>query len=157
LALRPNVCHKPISHTTQFRTECLPQSWDFIDSIATLTIDISVFGPLSVADALGVEASLRNKVVILSRSGAHHTELCVFPYWTSAGDPLPHLVRGFPVTADMRTMTAIQRSTHRVMAKSIDFHQVVIMSKHHITIRCLLHDPCQDREYFGQQDKKPGQ
>ena len=34
----------------------LPQFWDFIDSIATLTTDVSVFGPLSVADTLGVEA-----------------------------------------------------------------------------------------------------
>jgi hypothetical protein len=80
----------------------LPQFWDFIDSIATLTTDVSVFGPLSVADTLGVEAPLRNKVVIQSKLGAHHTELCVSPCWTSAGDPSLRLVRGFPVTADMR-------------------------------------------------------
>ncbi len=39
----------------------LPQFWDFIDSIATLTTDVSVFGPLSIADTLGEEAPLRNK------------------------------------------------------------------------------------------------
>jgi hypothetical protein len=43
------------------------------------------------------------------------------------------------------------------MAKSINFYQVVIMSEHHIAIRCLLHDSCQYRAYCGQQDKKPGQ
>ena len=47
----------------------LPQFWDFIDNIATLTTDVSVLGPLSVADTLGVEAPLRNKVVIQLRSG----------------------------------------------------------------------------------------
>ena len=43
--------------------------WTFFDSIATLTTDVSVFGPLSVADTLGVKAPLRNNVVNLSRLG----------------------------------------------------------------------------------------
>src|SRR6266852_9164487 len=56
----------------------LPQFWDFIDNIATLTTDVSAFGPLSVADTLGVKAPLRNKVIIQSRvGGSPHGTLCI--------------------------------------------------------------------------------
>jgi hypothetical protein len=97
------VSHK--SHNaTLYGMYSLPEFWGFIDSIAILTTDVSVFGPLSVADTLSVEAPLRNKVVILSKLGAHHTGLCVSRCQTSAGDPSSHLVRGFPATADMRTI-----------------------------------------------------
>ena len=70
--------------------------------MATLTSDVSVFGSLLVADTLGVETPLRNKVVIPSGLWTHHTELYVSPRWTSAGDPSSRLVREFPVTADMK-------------------------------------------------------
>ena len=45
------------SHNTiPYGMHGLPQFWDFINSIATLTTDVSVFGPPSVADTLGVVA-----------------------------------------------------------------------------------------------------
>ena len=80
----------------------LPKFWDFIDSIAILTTEVPVFGPLSVTDTLSVEASLRKSRNSKSTLGAHHMGLGVSPCWTSAGDPSSHLVRGFLVTADMR-------------------------------------------------------
>lgn len=52
----------------------LPQFCNFIDTIATLTADVSesVLGPLAVGDkSLGMEDLVRIKDVFLSRFGAH--------------------------------------------------------------------------------------
>ena len=152
----PNVCHKHRlrkSHNTiPYGMHSLPQFWDFIDSIATLTTDVSVFGPLSVADTLGVEAPLRKKVVVLSKVGiSPHGTLCISMLDLRRSSIT---TSGSRVSSDCRhedNITAIQKFTHRVMAESINFHQVVVMSEHHITIRCLLHDLCQDRAYCGKQ------
>jgi len=136
----------------------LPQVWDFIDSIATLTTDVSVFGPLSVADTLGVEAPLRNKVVVLSKVGiSPHGTLCI-----SILDLRRSSITtsGSRVSSDCQyedNVAAIQKSTHRVMAKSVNFHQVVVMSEHHIAIRCLLHDLRQTGRIVDSKDKTPDQ
>ena len=46
------------------------------------------------------------------------------------------------MTINMRgNVATIQKFTHRVMAKSVNCHQVIVVSKHHITIRYLLHSP----------------
>jgi hypothetical protein len=89
--------------TIPYRLRYLLQFCNVIDSIATLTIDVSVLGPLSVEDkSLGVETSVRIKVMILSRLEAHPTKLYLFLCWTSGGDPSSRLVQGFLVTAKMR-------------------------------------------------------
>ena len=81
----------------------LPRFCNFIDTIAILTTDASVFGPLSVGDkSLGVETLVKNKDMALSKSGAYHTKLYRSLCWTFGGDPSSRLVRGFPVTTKMR-------------------------------------------------------
>jgi hypothetical protein len=85
-----------------YRFHYLLQIGDVIDSVATLTTDVSVFGPLSVGDeSLGMGAAVRIKVAILSRFEAHHIEFYVSLYWTSGGDPSSRLVQGFLLTANM--------------------------------------------------------
>jgi hypothetical protein len=124
-----------------------------IDNIATLTTDVSVFKLLSVGDkSLGVEAPVSIKVVNPSRLGAHHTKLHVSLCLTSGGDPPSRLVRGFLVTANMNEQcdaTSIQESTHSVMTKSVNRHQVIVMSKHHFAIGCSLHSSHGDRACYG--------
>jgi len=84
----------------------LLQSWNVIETIATLTIDILVLGPLI---PLGEESfrgfPVNTKVVGLSRLEAHHTKLYVSLCWTSGEDPSSRQVEVIPVPANIkRTM-----------------------------------------------------
>ena len=120
----------------------LPQFWNAIESMATFTTVISVFGPLRllVGDkSFWMDAVVRVKMVILSGLEAHQTKLYVSQCWTSGGDSSSRLVQGFPVTANIKDyVTTIQEITHTSIAKSVNCHQVIVMDKHHIAIRCFL-------------------
>ena len=107
-----------------YRLHYIPRFCNFIDTIATLTTDVLVLGPLSVRDtSLGAEVLVRTKDVFLSGFGAHRRKLYLSLCWTSGGDPSSRLVREFPVTTNMRDFaTIIQKSTHRVVAKSVNCH-----------------------------------
>ena len=122
---------------------CLLQFCNVIDNIATLTTDVSVFKLLSVGDkSFVVEAPVSIEVVNPSRLGAHHTKPHVSLCRTSGGDPSSRLVRGFPVTANMKKQygaTSAQEYTHSIMTKYVKRHQVVVMNEHHFGIGCSLH------------------
>jgi hypothetical protein len=74
--------------------------------MATFTLAISVFEPLDLlfrGESFGWTPRLVGiKVMILSRLQAHHTKLSVSLCGTSEGDPLSRLVRGLPVTANIK-------------------------------------------------------
>lgn len=59
-----------------------------IETIATLTTDVSAVGPLSAGNkSLGVEAPVSVKIVILLWLRAHHTKLYLSLCYASVGDP----------------------------------------------------------------------
>ncbi len=85
------------------RIHDLLQFLDVTDSIATLTMDLSVFGSLSLRDrSFCAGEPVKIQVVILSTSRAHHMKPYVSPYSTSGGDPSSRPVLGFLAAANIR-------------------------------------------------------
>jgi hypothetical protein len=84
------------------------QFWNVIGSIAIFTLAVSVFEPLRLLvgdESFWVDALININVVILSRVEAHHIKLHVSLCLTSGADQSSRLVRGFPVTDNIkRTM-----------------------------------------------------
>ena len=85
----------------------LLQFWNVIETMATLTGELSVFEPLLVGDEsswvdtpMRIEASYRRRVCA-STLEAHHTKPYVSLYRTSGEDPSSRLVQGSLVTANV--------------------------------------------------------
>jgi hypothetical protein len=117
---------------------------DVIDSMATLTIDLSVFGPLLLGDeSFCVDASVRISVVILSCLPYETIFISVLDFWR-----ISIITSGSKVFGDYQhkedNTTANQKSTHSIMAEFIYLYQVIIMNERHVTVRCPLHISRQD-------------
>jgi hypothetical protein len=118
----------------------LLQFWDVTESIATLTTDLSVFGPLLVWDkSYWVDApENRSRVCFNVKSSPYET------LYISILD----LRRRSVITSGSRvsggcqhkkgSMTASQMSTHYTVAEFINRYQVVVVNKYHVAVRCPL-------------------
>jgi hypothetical protein len=92
------------------RTHNLLQIWNVIGSIANLLTDFLVFGQLLLEDNSFVWTPPWGLKVGMSMLGTHHKKPYVSLHCTSGGDPSPLLARGFPVTANIKTIRPPIRS-----------------------------------------------
>ena len=53
------------------------------------------------------------------------------------------------------TATTIRKYTHSVVTSFVNRHQVIVVGKHHIAIRCFLH--VKIGRIVGRKDRTPGQ
>jgi hypothetical protein len=127
------------------RMRNLLQSWNIIESVATFTLDVSVFGPLWLSvrneSFLGKFVSEHRSRHSIEVKSSPHPNLCIFmsDFWRRST-----ITSGSRVSSDCQhqenNAATIQESTHSVMANSVNHQQVIIMNEYSIAIRCLLHN-----------------
>ena len=92
------------------KTHNLLQIWNVIGSIANLMTDSLAFGQLLLEDGSFCVSTLIGIKGVMSTLEAHHTRPHVSLHCTSGGDPSSLLARGFPLTANIKTIRPSNKS-----------------------------------------------
>jgi hypothetical protein len=143
--------HEPTDGRRPVALPELLQLRDVIDSMATLTMDLSVFGSLLLGvESFCVDASVRISVMIPSfgeLTVQNLIYLCI-----RSPEEIHHHVRfkGFRRLPNIKenNTTCSQYSTHSIMVEFIDIYQVIIMNEGHVTAKCPLYISRQDQAHY---------